>query len=185
MRIGVSGDAGSFSEQASLKYVAANAIAEYSLNYLIDMDGVLAALARAEIDIGVFPFLNSTSGVVWPAFCAMGKYNFVPITEIQLTIEQCLIAKRTTTLAEIQELYSYPPAFEQCKIFIQRYGFKLVNWGDTARAARDLAAGLLPAHAAVVGSAAAAKHYGLTLLQAGIQDLQENITHFMVVKPYE
>jgi hypothetical protein len=31
-----------------------------------------------------------------------------------------------------------------CKIFISQHGYKLINWGDPAAAARDLAAGLLP-----------------------------------------
>ena len=184
MRIGVSGDQGSFSEEAGLIYAAkAHSSSKPQLVYLIDMEGVLVALARGEIEVGIFPFVNYNSGIVWPAFTAMGKYSFVPIDDIQLNVEQCLMANSTTTLAEITALYSYTPAFEQCKIFIHQHGFKLIDWGDTAKAARDLAAGLLPAGAAVVASARAAQGYALTILQRGIQDIQPNITRFIVVKP--
>ena len=61
-------------------------------------------------------------------------------------------------------------------------GLSLLIWGDTAKAARDLAAGVLPHNAGVVASAQAAKSYGLQILKRGIQDIQPNITRFIVVK---
>ena len=185
VRIGVSGDVGSFSEEAGLIYAAKAHSGEYKLFYLIDMNGVLLVLDRGEIDVGIFPFVNYNSGIVWPAFSAMGKYSFMPIDDIQLNVEQCLLTKDGVELDNIQELYSYTPAFEQCKGFINQHGFKLIDWGDTAKAARDLAAGILPANAGVVASGQAAKSYGLHVLRSGIQDIQPNITRFIVVKKAE
>jgi len=182
MKIGVSGDIGSFSEEAGQIYAAKAHSSEYTLHYLIDMEGVLSALEHGEIDVGIFPFVNYNSGIVWPAFAAMGRHRFVPIDDIQLNVEQCLIGFPETQINEIKELYSYTPAFEQCKSFINQHGFKTIDWGDTAKAARDLADGLLPEKSAVVASAQAAKSYGLTILRQGIQDIQPNITRFIVVK---
>jgi prephenate dehydratase len=182
LRIGVSGDVGSFSEEAGFLYAAKAQGGQSEMVYLIDMEGVLAALVNDEIDVGIFPFVNYNSGIVWPAFSAMGKYNFMPIDDLQLNVEQCLLAKSELDIHEIKELYSYTPAFEQCKCFINHHGFKLIDWGDTAKAARDLASGVLPANAGVVASAQAARSYGLVMLKQGIQDLQPNITRFIVVK---
>ncbi len=182
MRIGVSGDVGSFSEEAGWIYAAKAHGQNHTLHYLIDMEGVLQALSKNEIDVGIFPFVNYNSGIVWPAFAAMGKYNFMPIDDLQLNVEQCLLAKREMPLNTIKELYSYTPAFEQCKGFISQHGYHLIDWGDTAKAARDLASGILPENAAVVASAQAAKSYNLVILRQGIQDLQPNITRFIVVK---
>lgn len=182
LRIGVSGDVGSFSEEAGFLYAAKAQGGKSEMVYLIDMEGVLAALVNDEIDVGIFPFVNYNSGIVWPAFSAMGKYNFMPIDDLQLNVEQCLLAKSELDIHEIKELYSYTPAFEQCKCFINHHGFKLIDWGDTAKAARDLASGVLPANAGVVASAQAARSYGLVMLKQGIQDLQPNITRFIVVK---
>lgn len=182
MIIGVSGDVGSFSEEAGWIYAAKAHNGNHELRYLIDMEGVLAALNRGEIDVGIFPFVNYNSGIVWPAFTAMGKYSFMPIDDLQLNVEQCLIGKEDMEIADITSLYSYTPAFEQCKGFINFHNFNTIDWGDTAKAARDLAAGLLPDGAAVVGSAQAAKSYNLKIIKQGIQDLQPNITRFIVVK---
>lgn len=185
MIIGVSGDIGSFSEEAGWIYAAKAHTGSHELRYLIDMEGVLAALTDGDIDVGIFPFVNYNSGIVWPAFSAMGRYNFMPIDDLQLNVEQCLIALDDMPLNEIRALYSYTPAFEQCKGFINYHGYTTVDWGDTAKAARDLAAGLLPEKSAVVGSAQAAKSYGLKIIRQGIQDLQPNITRFIVVKRAE
>ena len=182
MIIGVSGDVGSFSEEAGYIYAAKAHNVNHELRYLIDMDGVLSALECGEIDVGVFPFVNYNSGIVWPAFTAMGKYGFKPIDDLQLNVEQCLLVRDGTSLKDITTLYSYTPAFEQCKSFINSNGFNTIDWGDTAKAARDLADGILSQHAAVVGSAQAAKSYNLVILERGIQDLQPNITRFIVVK---
>ena len=50
LRIGVSGDVGSFSEEAGLIYAAKAQGGQSKLFYLIDMEGVLAALSKDEID---------------------------------------------------------------------------------------------------------------------------------------
>ena len=182
MRLGISGDIGSFSEAAARLYAAKDASIEYTFHYLIDMEGVLSALSAGIIEIGIFPFVNYNSGIVWPAFAAMGKYQFVAIDDIKLNVEQCLLALPGMKLENIHELYSYTPAFEQCVRFIKQHAYKTIDWGDTAKAARDLAFGVLPANSGVVAGAQAAKSYGLSILKQGIQDIEPNITRFIVIK---
>lgn len=184
MKIGVSGDVGSFSEEAGFKYIdKANLDTSTQVVPLIDMDGVLSALNKGDIDIGIFPVVNNNSGLVWPAFVAMGKYPFDIIDELHLDIEQCLFAKHYMDIKKVSQIYSYPPAFNQCKIFLstEASGIPQVEWSDMARAARDLVDGKLPNDAAVLGSKRTAQNYGLTILASNIQDVKPNITMFIVV----
>ena len=179
--IGVSGDEGSFSEEAALIYIKKTKIDTFKLQYLINMDGVLAALAQGTIDRGVFPVANKNSGLVWPALEAMGKYEFTPIDTIDLNVEQCLFAKTDLELEQISSIYSFAPAIEQCKKFVR--GLKkipIIDWGDMAKAARDLANGELLANAAVLGSRRSAEHYGLQLIATGVQDVKINTTMFVI-----
>jgi prephenate dehydratase len=183
MKIGVSGDKGSFSEEVGLLYAEKRAIEEPEIQYLINMEGVLAALSRGEIELGVFPVVNMNSGLVWPAFYAMGKYSFTIIDEWHLDVQQCLFAKRLMSLPEITTIYSYAPAFNQCKIFLQKAaGIPLIDWGDMAKAARDLNNGILAEDAAVIGSARAAQAYNLHILAENIQDVKPNITMFVIAQ---
>lgn len=183
MRIGVSGDVGSFSEEAGAQYVKKSGLVDAKLVHLIDMHGVLSALDNQQIDIGVFGVVNNNSGLVRPAFEAMGKFNFKIIDEIHLDVEQCLFAKQDVEFKDICSIYSYPPAFQQCKIFLQNKVSHLeqVVWNDMAKAARDLVNGVLPRCAAVIGSRRAAELYNLRVLEGNIQDIKPNITMFAVV----
>jgi prephenate dehydratase len=59
-----------------------------------------------------------------------------------------------------------------------------VPYADTAKAAEDLAAGVLPDTTAIIASARAATLYELDILEASIQDLKFNYTVFVVAKKF-
>lgn len=183
MKIGVSGDLGSFSEEAGINYAKKSGLNDYQLVYLIDMEGVLSAVARKEIDFGIFPVVNNNSGLVRPAFEAMGRYLFNVIDEIHIDVAQCLIARKLIPLDKIAAIYSYTPAFNQCRNFLASLdNIKTIDWGDTAKAARDLASGIIDENCAVIGSARAASAYNLQIIASNIQDVKPNTTMFVVVK---
>jgi prephenate dehydratase len=184
VRVGLSGGLGSFSEEAALIYVAKNKKEEYQLNYLIDMENVLKELNHNNIDIGVFPYFNNNSGIVKQAFAAMGKYAFSVIDSISLNINQCLIAKQALDIANISTIYSFEPALKQCKNFIanQFKGVKIIDWGDMAEAARAMSLDQFAENTAVIGSKRSAQIFKLTILRENIQDNQNNLTEFVVVK---
>lgn len=183
MKIGVSGDLGSFSEEAGINYAKRVHLESYELAYLIDMEGVLAALADGKIDIGVFPVVNNNSGLVRPAFEAMGRYLFDVIDEEHLDVSQCLLAKKFMPLNKISAIYSYTPAFNQCKNFLAEMSeVEIINWGDTAKAARDLANGVIDENCAVIASARAAVAYKLQVIASNLQDVKPNVTMFVIVK---
>ncbi len=183
LNIGVSGDKGSFSEEAAILY-SIGLGAKVKILYLIDMEGVLSALNSNAIDLGIFPVVNSRGGLVHPAFKAMGKYKFNMIDEIWLDVKQCLISRKNTLKADIKGIASHSQALAQCERYLQKNfsGVKLIEWEDTAKAARDLKEGKLKSDIAVIAPARCAEMYGLKVLEANIQDAHPNLTTFIVVK---
>lgn len=184
--LGVSGDSGSFSEEAGLLY-ARRINADPQLVYLTDMSGVLAALNYDEIEIGIFPVVNSRGGLVTMAFDAMGKYPFQMIDEVWLDVHQCLLVRSGTAIEQIEKIVSHPQALAQCERYLLRE-FKhaaLIEWQDTAKAAHDLAAGTLGENTAVIAPERAADVYGLEVVIRSIQDARPNLTTFIVVKKRE
>ncbi len=185
MKIGISGDIGSFSEQAGISYTKKHAIFDYEIVPLINMDGVLKALNQNQIDLGVFPVINNNSGIVFDAFVAMGKYKFSFIESMGLSIEQCLISKTKLDLRQIDTIYSYKPAFNQCEKYIEDNlkHAKLIDYGDMARAIRDLSCGKLNGNnIAVIGPKLASDKFDLMVISQGIEDIKPNITNFIIVK---
>jgi prephenate dehydratase len=180
---GVSGDVGSFSEEAALVYAKREGITP-SLVYLIDMEGVLAAIENGELDLGILPVVNLTGGLVKPAFQAMGKHLFKPIDELWLQVQQCLLVLPGTKFHQISKIVSHPQPLAQCKHYLQKEfkNIELKEWCDTAKAAKDLAAGTLEAGSAVIAPEHCAEIYGLEVMAKNIQDCDPNLTAFIVVK---
>ena len=183
MTVGVSGDAGSFSEEAALLYAERLGF-KLTLEYLTDMEGVLAAVEAGKIDIGIFPVINLRGGLVKPAFAAMGKHLFVTIDELWLDVRQCLLALPGTSAAQIKKIASHQQALAQCAEYLKNQftQAELIEWIDTAKAAKDLAEGKLSELTAVIAPERAAAIYNLEILARNIQDEQPNLTAFIIVK---
>lgn len=181
--IGVSGDKGSFSEEAALLYIQRMGI-KPKLSYLIDMEGVLGALDKNRIDLGIFPVVNSRGGLVQTAFEAMGRHLFKLADEVWLDVRQNLIVKKGIEKTQIKAIASHPQAISQCERHLQKEfpKIKLIEYDDTAKAARDLSGGKFNKFTAVIAPALCAKIYNLRVLERNIQDNRPNLTTFIVVK---
>lgn len=185
-KIGVSGKAGSFSEKAAKGWAAENngQFEGAEIVYLISAEGVLAALEAGTIDIGVFPIENSTGGMVKEALEAMSRHNF-RIVEIQgLAVHHCLLAAPGMSIADITVVTSHVQALTQCAMSVKRVLPHAVTeeYPDTAQAAEDLAKGLLPKTTAIIASLEAGNRNALEVLARSFEDLNFNITNFVIAE---
>lgn len=182
---GISGDAGSFSEEAALIYAKKKGI-DPTLVHLLDMEGVLDAIEKGSIELGIMPVVNLLGGLVKPAFQAMGKHLFTPVDELWHEINQCLLVKPGIQSQQITRIVSHPQGLAQCRQFLQKQfkDIEQIEWIDTAKAAKDLAEGILPSHSAVIAPARCAELYGLEIRTANIQDSYPNRTAFILVKKH-
>ncbi|MBX4192319.1 hypothetical protein KW798_02415 [Candidatus Parcubacteria bacterium] len=180
--IGVSGAPGSFSEEAARTYTAKIGLKNYKIDYLITAEKVLDALEEGKITLAVFPIQNATMGLVAEAAYAMAKHKFHIKKIFDIIIHQNLLVKKGVKAEKIKKIVSQDPAVRQCSMYLQRVWPKvrIENYPDTAKAAEDLAKGILPPNAAVIASRAAAKINKLDILEEAIQDLKFNHTTFIV-----
>jgi prephenate dehydratase len=81
----------------------------------------------------------------------------------------------------VKRVLSHPQPFGQCSRFLRDNlpGASLEPTHSTADAARKVAAG--EPGAAAIGAAAAASRYGLAVLAESIQDVDENVTRFVLL----
>lgn len=179
--IGISGGRGSFSEEAARAYAHKTGLTHYKIDYLITVENVLAALEEGAIAIGIFPIQNATMGLVAEAAHAMAKHKFHIKKIFEIIIHQNLLVKKGVKAEKITKIVSQDPAIRQCTMYLKRVWpkTKLANYEDTAKAAEDLAKGILPASTAVIASRAAATVNKLDLLEESIQDLKFNYTSFI------
>ena len=181
MKIGLSGNIGSFSEEAAIHYAKENNIQNYKLVYLISVDNVLKGLLKGEIDKGIFPIENSNGGIVYEAVYAMARYTFQIEKMFDLDIRHSLLVLPGKKASDIKTIASHDQALKQCKMYLKRKwpDVELKEWSDTAQAAKDLQEGKLSEDTAVIAPRRCADLYGLEVLEEGIQDLKFNFTTFI------
>lgn len=183
MKIGVSGDVGSFSEEAGETYLKKNNI-KGEIKHLISVEKVLNEVEGGEIDLGVFPIENSNGGVVFEAINAMGNHLFHIKEYFDIEVNHSLIAKEGVKREDITKIASHDQAFRQCRAYLKQKwpNADLIDRPDTAGAAKALSDGELSKDTAVIAAARCAKTYpGLEVLEDKIQDLKYNYTTFLAV----
>lgn len=184
MNIAVAGNKGSFSHQAGIMYVAGNNLSDTHFVFATDSEGVFQALDQHTADVGVVPMYNPTGGLVDMTLRAMGTHSFEIDSTFDMPVSQCLLTLPTQRQDEIRSVVSHQQALAQCSKYlnIQLSDCQLIEYADTAKAAEDLASGVLPITAAVLAPKLCAELYGLRVVAENVQDDEHNRTHFLVVK---
>ncbi len=184
LKIGISGNRGSFSEEAGEYYTQKNKIKDFEFAYLVSVENVLSSLDRGEVDLGIFPIENSNGGIVYEAVYAMARHLFKIKKIFEIDIKHCLLALPSAEIKDIKKIASHDQALKQCKMYLKRKwpNAELIEWEDTAQSAKDLSSGKLTPNTAVIAPAQCAKLYGLKILEEKIQDLKFNFTSFIVAE---
>lgn len=148
---------------------------------------MLRALENNDIDCGIFPIENSNGGIVLEAVHAMAGHRFVIERMFELDVHHMLIVKPGVTASHIKTISSHDQALKQCRMYIKRIWGEadIVPYADTAKAAADLASGILPDTTAIIASRRAAEMYGLEIFEESIQDLKFNYIVFVVARKFE
>ncbi len=182
-KLAVSGDPGSFSEEAGRLYATRRGWDDVELVFATDMAGVLSRVDNGEVEYGIFPVVNSRGGLVHMAFDAMGEYTFKMIDEVWFEVYQCIMTLSGVKKENITQIVSHPQAIAQCERYIKKEfpNAKLVEWEDTAKAAKDLHDGTLEKTSAVIAPTRSQQIYDLEMLERGIQDNHPNLTTFIIV----
>ncbi len=183
LRVGFLGPPGTFTEEALL---GEPDLASGELVPLRSMPDVLAATAAGTVDVGFVALENSIEGTVRQVLDGLiFEHDLLIQHETVLRVHQNLLAPAGMALADVRRVVSFPDAAAQCRRFLtgQLPAAAVVAATSTAEAARLVALGApeVGEGAAAVGTALAAKLYGLDVLAEGIEDHDGNTTRFVTV----
>jgi prephenate dehydratase len=178
MRVAYLGPPGTFSEEAVARCDLATG-EPVPFPTFID---AYRALRRGEVDGALLPIENSIEGSVGATLdLLVAEPGPLIRREVLLPVRQHLLATPGTRIEDVRRVLSHPQPFGQCSRFLRERlpGASLEPTHSTADAARKVAAG--EAGAAAIGGRAAADRYGLALLAESIQDVDENVTRFVLL----
>ncbi|WP_252234643.1 prephenate dehydratase [Clostridium sp. ZS1] len=176
-KIGFYGAQGSFTEEAMIKYFGED---KNSKSYE-EFEDVFLAIKNDEINYGILPIENSSTGAISSVYDLLYKYEFFINGEVCIKINQNLIGIEGSNLNEIKEIYSHAQGFEQSSDFLKKYNeWKLIPFHSTASSAK-LIKELDDKSKAAIGSKRVANIYNLEIIKENINNQTENFTRFVII----
>jgi prephenate dehydratase len=176
-RLAFLGPAGTFSEEAALKYDSgAQAVPMASIT------AAFSAVDSGMADEAIVPIENSLEGSV-PETLDLLVHSPRPLSikrELILPIDHLLLTRPGTQADAVKTVFAHPQSLGQCRGFVERCFPKA-----TVEAALSNSAAVeeMMAHenSAAIGTRRAAEIYGAEVLAKGIQDRNPNLTRFVIL----
>ena len=177
-RIALQGIAGSFHEEAALKYFDQ----EIEVVECKSFTRVCELIDNDKVEYAVMAIENSIAGSLLKNYQLIRDYHLRIIGEIYLHIQMNLMAVEGVKMSDITDIYSYPIALQQCVEYLEKYfpDVQLQEGIDTAGAAKFISETKLK-NAAAIGNLRSAELYGLNVLETGLETNKKNYTRFLIL----
>lgn len=174
-KVAFQGERGAYGEMATLQYFPhAKPLPLKSFQDVFD------TAENGEVEYVVVPVENSIEGSINEIYDLLLQTKMNVVGEIYQRVRHCLIANRGAKM--IRYVHSHPQALAQCRVYLQKKGFKPMPTYDTAGAAKMIKESKM-ADSAAIASKRAAELYGMEILDEGIEDRKNNYTRFLVLSP--
>lgn len=175
-KVACQGTEGAYSQIACDRFFG-----EERIVYCKNFDGVFTAVQSGLCDYGVLPIENSTHGSVSEVYDLMRRHSFRIVRSMKLKVDHALLAPKGTSLSDVREIRSHAQALGQCSRFFDAHPeIRAVPSENTAVAAKEVAA-LGRKDIAVIASPTCAALYGLSRVDAEIQNTAGNFTRFICI----
>lgn len=175
--IGYPGVRGSFCHQALIEYFGTE---ENTKNYK-EFEDVFDDLKNDNIDYGVLPIENSSTGAITKVYDLIRNYGFHIVGEQYVSIDQNLIGLDGSEITDIKEVYSHTQGFEQSSRFLDAHkDWTLIPHYNTAISVKYVK-DMNDKTKAAIASKEAARIYDMHIIKEGINDNRNNTTRFVII----
>lgn len=177
--VGFQGVPASFSHEALTEYFGEDTKA---LNFKNFKD-VFEALKKGDIEYGILPIENSSTGGINEVDDLLREYNFYIVGEKCLKVEHNLLGIKDSEISDITEVYSHAQGFLQSSKFFEKHdNWRLIPYLNTAKSAQYVSEENNK-FKACVASKKAAELYGLKIIEENINNNSNNYTRFIIIAP--
>jgi len=175
MKIGYQGIAGSYSEEALIKYYPRAKHIPFKT-----FDDLVQAALNEEINLALLPIENTTGGSIKRSYYLIIENDLFINAEINHSIHHCLLANPNTNKSKIKYAMSHPEALLQCRKYLNSHNLTPREFRDTAESALYISQHKYKSIAAIA-SQRCAKLYNLQILDKNIEDASCNTTRFLLL----
>ena len=176
-RVVFQGADGAYSQAAMMQYFGEQ-INSFHVDTFRD---AMVAIDEGSADFAVLPIENSTAGVVSEIYDLLVEFENYIVGEQVIKIEHCLLALPGTEISGIRKVYSHPQSLMQsARYLLEHPSWQQISMKNNAFAAKKVKEDEDISQAAIA-SEYAAKLYGLTVLEKGVNQSGSNSTRFIIV----
>ena len=147
-------------------------------------EAAFLAVENGDADIGMIPIENTIAGRVADIHHLLPESRLHIVGEYFMPIRFQLMVLPGVSTDEIRTVHSHIHALGQCRKIVRLNGWKPVIAGDTAGAAK-LVAETGNRSMAALAPRLAADLYGLEIVAENVEDIESNITRFVVLSREE
>lgn len=174
-RVAFQGEFGAYAHMAGLK-----ACPKATFVPCTTFEDAAAAVRKGAADGVILPVENSTVGRIADIHHLLPMTKLQMVGEVLMPIKHCLLGVKGAKMAHVREVYSQLPALAQCAGRLRKMGAVAVQAADTAGSAK-LVAGWNDKTKAALASKLAGELYGLSVLDAEMNDEGHNTTRFVLL----
>ncbi|MDO5708419.1 MAG: chorismate mutase, partial [Andreesenia angusta] len=167
---------GAYSEEAMINAFGHDV---KSLN-VKEFEDVFRSLKDDDIDYGVLPIENSSTGSITEVYDYLRKYGYYIVGETSVKVDQNLLVLPGTKLEDIKEVYSHQQGLSQSESYLKQFNWNQVAFRNTAESAK-LVQERKDKSIAAIASRRAAELYNLEILAPSINYNSNNYTRFVII----
>lgn len=167
---------GAYSEEAMISFFGKDV---ENLN-VKEFEDVFKKLKEKDIDYGVLPIENSSTGSILEVYDFLRKYGYYIIGETSVKVDQNLLGLEGTKLDDIKEVYSHQQGLSQSEDFLKNYDWKQIPFRNTAESAKLVKTEGDKSKVAIA-SKRAAELYDLDIIAENINFNANNYTRFIII----
>ncbi len=150
------------------------------ITYCESFAEVCRLVKEGKVEYGVLPVENSWAGSVHEVYDLLISGKFLIAESIDAVIHHNLIGCKGAKISDIKRVVSHPQALRQCAETVEGIGATPTECSNTAVAVKLVADGMDKSVGAI-GSAQAAKIYGLEIIKSNIASSSFNTTRFISI----
>jgi chorismate mutase/prephenate dehydratase len=142
-----------------------------------EFSDVFDAVMNGEVDYGVLPLDNSTTGSVDTVYDLIDKRGCFIVSSVKIKIEHCLCGKKPRN-SGFAPVFSHEQALKQCSEFIKQNNLTAIPCENTAASAKMASE---DANILSICSRDCGEKYGLSVIAENIANSKANFTKFICI----
>ena len=174
-RVAYSGTVGAFSHIAAKKIFKTGEFIPYQ-----GFEAAFRSVENGDSDVCVLPIENSFAGEVAQVNDLLFKGSLFISGVYDLAVDQCLCGVKGAAADDVKRVVSHSQALSQCSDFIKEHGYDVIQYENTATAAKYVAE-LGDAGTAAICSEECADIFSLSVISRKINSASNNTTRFVVL----